>query len=101
MFLDNIIKKCQIVADILENDGLSRQAERINKTIRMLSQLTSLTDIEAQKKLSTKPYRTEITFLLSAVTDIKGLKDMCPTQLSYDDWRAALSVLKVALDDIK
>ncbi|WP_299490901.1 hypothetical protein [uncultured Shewanella sp.] len=101
MFLDNTIKKCQIVADILKNDGLSRQAERINKTIRMLSQLTSLTDLEAQKKCSTKAYRTEITFLLSAVTDVKGLKDMCPTQLSYNDWRAALSAMKDALDDIK
>ncbi|KZZ41298.1 hypothetical protein A3759_16025 [Thalassolituus sp. HI0120] len=99
--INDIVLASQKVADSLGRGGLRRPSQRIDKTIRMLKLLTTGTEEDAKQKLASKPFKAELDFLSSAVTDIKGLKDVCPKQLEYEDWRAELSSLNDALNKLK
>ncbi|NRD71848.1 hypothetical protein HQQ94_01020 [Shewanella sp. VB17] len=104
MLLNDIhktVQECQVVANELKIAGINRASVRFDKFIKLLGTLNTSTEAEIKKKLSSKPYKTEIDFITSAVTDIKGLKDMCPSQLKYEDWRDKLSKLRTSLAKLK
>lgn len=99
--INEVVQTSRKVADSLRKGGLNRPSERLEKTARMLSALSTCSEDEARKKLASKPYMAELDFLHSAVTDIKGLKDICPSQLQYQDWRYELSEINEALNKLK
>ncbi|PID44168.1 MAG: hypothetical protein CSB47_11550 [Proteobacteria bacterium] len=81
-YISGVVQTSQKVADSLNKGGLDRLSQRLEKIICMLSMLNAGTEEEAKKKLASKPYKTELDFLSSAVTDIKGLKASPYTQIS-------------------
>lgn len=100
-YIGEVVQASQKVADSLKKGGLNRPSERLEKIARMLSTLSTCSEEEIRRKLAMKPYKTELDFLYSAVTDVKGLKDMCPSQLQYEDWRYELSEVNEALNKLK
>lgn len=104
MLIDKInetIKACKIVGDSFAKGGLERPSQKIDKTVDMLTMLSIETEEEAKKRLNSKSCKDELDLLRSAVTDIKCLKDMCPSQLDYGSWRDQLSTLNKALNNLK
>jgi len=96
--IENTVNVCQTVIYEMKQGGLTRPSLRLEKIVKMISALNGYTDAEAKTKLASKPYQSEIKVLMSAASDIKGLKDMCPNHLPYEDWRNELSRLKEAVE---
>jgi predicted phosphatase len=99
--IDDVIVNAKKIVDILRENGLNRQSHGIDKITDLLKNLESMSESEIQEKLLSKPYKREIELLYSLASDIKGLKDMCPDNISYDEWRTHIYNLKESINKMK
>lgn len=99
--LTGCVGACFAVSGELKKGGLDRAALRLEKVANMLNGLTIGSDEQIVSTLRSKPYKREIDYLISAVSEGKGLTDTCPTTISYDDWRELLANLHRKLKALK
>jgi hypothetical protein len=99
--IDDVIANAKKIVDILKENGLNRLSHGIDKITDLLKNIESMPESEIQEKLLSKPYKREVDLLYSMVSDIKGLKDMCPDNISYDEWRIHIYNLKESINKMK
>jgi len=94
---DNLLvtlKSFSAVIDEMKKGKLRKQAARLEKILNLFDGLRGNNEDAIRMKIKSKYYLTELEFLKSSICDVRGLKDLCPDQLSYEEWRGLLSALE-------
>jgi len=99
--INDLINIAMDVSDTLNKGGLTQASKGVDDFIRILNVISSLPEEEAIKKITTKHYKNEIERYYSIASHIKGFKDMCPNNISYEDWRVKLSLFEDSIYNVR
>lgn len=99
--IDELIRKCKILSQMLKEEGLSRPSKNIDSLIKDLSSLCVLDNEKIVSIIGSKRYKEELDLLFSAVSEPKGFKDIYPRRINYEDWVACLNEVAAKILKIK
>lgn len=99
--INDLINVSMDISDTLNKGGLIQASKGVDDFVRILNVISSLSEEEAIKKIANKHYKNEIERYYSIASHVKGFKDMCPNNISYEDWRVKVSQLEDSIYNVR